>query len=62
MFKKILKILKKIIFYSFLLYVYNVLIEPIGVIIPINVITVGILSILGIPALFSFILIYVIMF
>ncbi len=62
MFKKILKILKKIIFYSFLLYGYNVLIEPIGVIIPINVITVGILSILGIPALFSFILIYVIMF
>lgn len=62
MLKKIVKVLKKIIFSSFLLYGYNILIEPLGLIIPINIITVGIISIFGIPALFSFILIYVTIF
>lgn len=62
MVKKIIQIVKKIVFSSFLLYGYNILVEPLGLIIPINVITVGILSIFGIPALFSFILIYVMIF
>lgn len=62
MVKKIIKALKKIVFSSFLLYGYNILIEPLGLIIPINIITVGIISIFGIPALFSFILIYVMIF
>lgn len=62
MIKKCLKLLRKIIFSSFLLYGYNLLIEPIGIIIPINLITVSALSILGLPALFSLILIHVIIF
>lgn len=62
MVKKIIQVLKKIIFSSFLLYGYNILIEPLELIIPINIITVGIISIFGIPALFSFILIYVMIF
>ena len=62
MVKKIIQIVKKIVFSSFLLYGYNILVEPLGLIIPINVITVGILSIFGSPALFSFILIYVMIF
>ncbi len=62
MLKKCIKVIKKIIFSSFLLYGYNLLIEPLGLIIPINVITVGTISLLGIPALFSFILIHVIIF
>ena len=62
MLKKCIKIIKKIIFSAFLLYGYNLLIEPLGLIIPINVITVATISILGIPALFSFILIHVLIF
>lgn len=62
MIKKFIKLLKKVVFSSFLLYGYNLLVEPIGLIIPINFVTVGTLSILGIPALFAFILIHVIMF
>lgn len=62
MIKKFIKLLKKVVFSSFLLYGYNLLIEPIGIIIPINIITVGMLSLLGLPALFAFILIHVIMF
>ena len=62
MMKKIIQIVKRIVFSSFLLYGYNILVEPLGLIIPINVITVGVLSIFGIPALFSFILIYVMIF
>ena len=62
MIKKVIQLVKKIVFSSFLLYGYNILVEPLGLIIPINVITVGVLSIFGIPALFSFILIYVMIF
>ena len=47
--------------YSFLLYGYNIIIEPLNLYIPINFITVGALSILGVPALFCliFILIFI---
>ena len=62
MIKKFIEIVKKIVFSSFLLYGYNILIEPLELIIPINIITVGFISIFGIPALFSFILIHVIIF
>lgn len=62
MIKKVIQIVKKIVFSSFLLYGYNILVEPLGLIIPINIITVGVLSLFGIPALFSFILIYVMIF
>lgn len=62
MLKKIIQVIKKIVFSSFLLYGYNILVEPIGLIIPINVITVGFISIFGLPAIFSLILIYVLVF
>lgn len=62
MIKTVIQILKKIVFNSFLLYGYNILVEPLGLIIPINIITIGALSIFGLPALFSFILIYVMIF
>lgn len=55
--KKIFKIIKRIVFSSFLLYGYNLLIQPLGLIIPINVVTVGIISILGIPAMLALIFI-----
>jgi len=62
MIKTIIQIVKKIVFSSFLLYGYNILVEPLGIIIPINIITVGYISIFGLPALFSLILVYVTVF
>lgn len=58
----ILKIIKRIIISSFLLYGYNLLVQPIGLIIPINVFTVGALSILGVPALLCLIFIMVLIY
>lgn len=55
MLKKLLKIIKRIVVSSFLLYGYNLLVQPIGLIVPINVITVGVISILGIPAMLGLI-------
>ena len=60
--KLILKILKRIVFSSFLLYGYNILIGPLNLIIPINLITVSALSVFGIPALLSFIFVYIFVF
>ena len=55
----ILKFIKRIIFSSFLLYGYNILVQPIGLIIPINIFTIGTISILGVPALLSLIFIMI---
>ena len=62
MIKRVIKLVKKIIFSSFLLYGYNLLAAPLNLIIPINVINVLLLSILGIPALFGLIFICVLVF
>ena len=60
--KKIIEFTKKIVISSFLLYGYNLLVQPIGLIIPINVFTVGALSILGVPALLCLIFIMVLVY
>lgn len=57
MLKKVFNTIKKIILSSFLLYGYNLIAVSFGIIIPINMITVGVLTILGYPSLFSLILI-----
>lgn len=57
--RKILKWVRKIIISSFLLYGYNLLVQPLNLIIPINVITVLSVAILGIPALVSLVLILI---
>lgn len=62
MLNKIFKILKKIVFSSFLLYGYNLLASPLNILIPINFLNIGIISILGIPALFSLIFIHIVIF
>ena len=59
MLKFMFKIIKRIIISFFLLYAYNLLVQPIGLIIPINIFTVGALSILGVPALLALIFILV---
>lgn len=62
MLKKIFIIIRKITVSFFLLYAYNLITQPLGLIIPINVITVLSISILGIPALLSFIALSIFIF
>ena len=62
MLKTILKILKRIIISCFLLYGYNLIVQPIGLNIPINIITVSTLTCLGIPALMALIAIIVLIY
>lgn len=62
MLKIILKMIKRIVFSSFLLYGYNLIIGPLNLMIPINIITISALSVFGIPALLSFIFVYIIVF
>ena len=50
--KKILDVMKKIIFSGFLIYGYNLLIFSFTDIIPINIYTIGSISYFGVPMLF----------
>lgn len=59
MIKIMFKIIKRIIISSFFLYAYNLLVQPIGLIIPINIFTVGAMTILGVPALLCMIFIMI---
>lgn len=62
MLKKFFGIFKRILFYVFLLYSFNLIAVSIGIVIPINYVTVISLVILGMPALFSFIFLTVMYF
>jgi len=62
MIKKTFKIIKKIILSIFLLYGYNLIGQSIGMIIPINIYTVLLITFFGIPALLAFIFILAIAF
>ncbi|MEG2322131.1 MAG: pro-sigmaK processing inhibitor BofA family protein [Bacilli bacterium] len=62
MLKKIFILLKRVVISAFILYGYNLIASPLNLIIPINIFTVGALTILGIPAIFSFIIILVLIF
>lgn len=62
MLKNILKVCRRIIFSSFLLYGYNLIVSPINLYIPINFITILSISIFGIPALLSFIIVFIVVF
>lgn len=59
MFKKLFCFFKRVVFYMFLLYSFNVAVSSIGFNIPINLFTVSCLTILGVPALFGLIVILV---
>ena len=62
MLKILFKIIKRIVISSFLLYGYNLLVQPMGLIIPINVFTIGVISILGVPSLLCLIFIMVLIY
>lgn len=62
MLKKIYYCLKKIVLGAFILYGYNLLAVSFNMVIPINLITVGAVGFLGLPALLAFVLLLVIVF
>ena len=62
MIKKMFNILKRIIISAFILYGYNLIITPINLTIPINLITIGLLTVFRIPALFALIIILIVVF
>lgn len=57
--KKVIQVVKRCILSFFVLYGFNVIAENFNILIPINAVTVGFTSILGLPALFSLVLLYV---
>lgn len=62
MIKKLYSIVKRIVFSFFFLYGYNLIAFPLNLFIPINICTILILSILGIPSLFSLMIILLLAF
>ena len=62
MLKKLFNLIKRIVISAFVLYGYNLLVTPINLIIPINIVTVSLLTIFGLPALFSLIMILIVVF
>lgn len=62
MFKCVFRLFKKVLFNVLFLYSFNLIVSPIGLIVPINLITVSSLTVLGLPALFALILISFIVF
>ena len=57
MLKNIFNIIKKIVLAAFILYGFNLLISPLSIIIPINIITLLIVSFLGFSGLLGLIII-----
>lgn len=51
--KKIFTLIKKIVLSAFILYGFNLIAAPLNIIVPINVITVLVIALLGMPGLFG---------
>lgn len=62
MIKKMWQCLKKIIISAFILYGYNLIAARFNLVIPINIFTIGSISLLGFPMLFVLVLLKVLMF
>lgn len=62
MIKKFFQFFKRIIVSGFVLYGFNLIVAPLNIMIPLNMITVLALSILGLPALFSFLIILLLIY
>ncbi len=54
--KKMYNFLKSLIFNIFILYIYNLISVNFNLVIPINIVTVLVVGILGVPGLFAMIL------
>ncbi|MCI8446765.1 MAG: hypothetical protein HFH31_04640 [Bacilli bacterium] len=62
MIKKFFQFFKRIIVSGFILYGFNIIVAPLNIMIPLNIITILALAILGIPALFSFLIILLLIY
>lgn len=60
MIKKIMKIVKKLILAVLLIYAYNKLALPLNLIIPLNILTIFLVAICGIPSILMLILFYLV--
>lgn len=60
--KKFLSIVQRFILSSFVLYGYNLIAASFNLVVPINLITIGLVGGLGVPALFALILLKIIAF
>ena len=60
--KKIFELFKRILFSFIVLYSFNTIGTNFNTIIPINIITVALITVLGLPALFSLVFLLVIAF
>ena len=60
--KKVVHLIKKILFNLFFLYTFNIMIGPANIIIPINIITILLMTVFGVPSLFSLIIIKILSF
>lgn len=58
--KKILNLLKKVVMSFIILYSYNLIALNFNMVIPINIITVGVVAILGVPSLIALLLLRII--
>mgnify|MGYP004459834681 CR=1 FL=1 len=60
--KKLFSLMKRILFSFLILYGFNTIGSNFNIIIPINYITILLITLLGFPALFSLVLLFVIAF
>lgn len=60
--KYIVAVLKRLILGFVILYGYNMIAINFNMVMPVNVITVGLVSLLGFPALFALILLFVLVY
>ena len=62
MLKRILKVVRNVFLSIILLYSLNIILQPLNINIPINIINVTVLTILGLPALISLIIILLVIY
>ena len=60
--KKVFELFKRVLFSFIVLYSFNTIGTSFNTVIPINIITVSLITVLGLPALFSLVLLLVIAF
>lgn len=58
----VISIVKRIIFGFFILYSFNIISSNFNLVIPINIVTVSIVSLVGFPALFALVLFLILVY
>ncbi len=58
MIKKVVSLLRKVVVAFLVLYAFNILVNSLNIVIPINYFTIGTVTVLGIPGLLSLIALF----